>query len=41
MKIIDFLPYVAGTIAQFKGIALDKIAEETINNSKSFLGFKS
>ncbi|MBS7254657.1 TatD family hydrolase [Flavobacterium branchiicola] len=32
----SFLPYVAGTIAQFKGIALDKVAEETTKNSKSF-----
>ncbi|MFH6946387.1 TatD family hydrolase [Flavobacterium sp. FlaQc-50] len=33
-----FLPYVAGTIAQFKGIPLDKIAEETTKNAKSFFG---
>lgn len=32
----SFLPYVAGTIAQFKGIALDKIAEETTRNAKVF-----
>jgi len=31
-----FLPYVAGTIAQFKGITLAKVAEETTRNSKSF-----
>jgi len=31
-----FLPYVAGTIAQFKGIALDKVAEETTRNAKDF-----
>ena len=33
-----FLPYVAGTIAQFKGITLAKVAEETTRNSKSFFG---
>lgn len=33
-----FLPYVAGTIAQFKEIALDKVAEETTRNSKAFFG---
>jgi len=31
-----FLPHVAGTIAQFKEITLDKVAEETTKNSKSF-----
>ena len=33
-----FLPYVAGTIAQCKGITLDKVAEETTRNSKGFFG---
>ncbi|MGE8342064.1 MAG: TatD family hydrolase [Flavobacterium sp.] len=33
-----FLPYVAGTIAQFKGITLAKVAEETTRNSKGFFG---
>ena len=33
-----FLPYVAGTIAQFKGITLAKVAEETSRNSKGFFG---
>jgi TatD DNase family protein len=31
-----FLPYVAGTITKFKGITLDKVAEETSRNAKSF-----
>nr|WP_315223942.1 TatD family hydrolase [uncultured Flavobacterium sp.] len=31
-----FLPFVAGTVAQFKGIPLSKVAEETTRNSKSF-----
>ncbi|MCC9071131.1 TatD family hydrolase [Flavobacterium sp. F-65] len=34
----SFLPYVAGTIAQFKGITLDKVAEQTTFNSKDFFG---
>ncbi len=33
-----FLPYVAGTIAQFKGISLDVVAEETTKNAKSLFG---
>ncbi|SDY78543.1 TatD DNase family protein [Flavobacterium aquidurense] len=35
----SFLPHVAETIAQFKGITLDKVSEETSRNSKSFFGF--
>jgi TatD DNase family protein len=31
-----FLPYVAGTIAQFKGISLDVVAEESSKNAKRF-----
>ncbi len=31
-----FLPYVAGTIAQFKRISLDKVAEATTANAKQF-----
>jgi TatD DNase family protein len=31
-----FLPYVAGTIAQFKGISLDVVANETSRNAKRF-----
>lgn len=31
-----FLPFVAGTVAQFKGISLDKVAEETTKNAKKF-----
>ncbi|CAD0004285.1 TatD family hydrolase [Flavobacterium salmonis] len=33
-----FLPFVAGTVAQFKGIPLDKVAEETTRNAKVFFG---
>ncbi|MEO6173781.1 MAG: TatD family hydrolase [Flavobacterium circumlabens] len=33
-----FLPFVAGTVAQFKGISLDKVAEETTRNAKVFFG---
>ena len=33
-----FLPYVAGTVAQFKGISLDKVAEQTTLNSREFFG---
>ncbi len=33
-----FLPYVAGTIAQFKGISLDVVAAETTRNAKAFFG---
>lgn len=33
-----FLPFVAGTVAQFKGVSLDKIAEETTKNAKIFFG---
>lgn len=35
-----FLPYVARTIAQFKGIALDTVAKETTKNTESFSEFK-
>jgi TatD DNase family protein len=31
-----FLPYVAGTIAQFKGIGLDLVAEVSSDNAKMF-----
>lgn len=31
-----FLPFVAGTIAQFKGISLSKVAEESTKNAKDF-----
>jgi TatD DNase family protein len=33
-----FLPFVAGTVAQFKGISLDKVSEETTRNAKRFFG---
>ncbi|MCD0465674.1 TatD family hydrolase [Flavobacterium sp. ENC] len=33
-----FLPFVAGTVAQFKGISLDKVVAETTRNAKSFFG---
>ena len=33
-----FLPFVAGTVAKFKGVSLDKIAEETTKNAKIFFG---
>ena len=33
-----FLPFVAGTVAQFKGVSLDKVAEETTRNAKKFFG---
>nr|WP_294926308.1 TatD family hydrolase [uncultured Flavobacterium sp.] len=33
-----FLPFVAGTVAQFKGVTLDKVAEETTKNAKGFFG---
>ncbi|MEO8240113.1 MAG: TatD family hydrolase [Flavobacterium sp.] len=33
-----FLPFVAGTIAQFKGVSLDEVAEETTKNAKGFFG---
>ncbi|MCL9804461.1 TatD family hydrolase [Flavobacterium amniphilum] len=31
-----FLPYVAGSIAQFKGISLDKVAKATTENAERF-----
>lgn len=31
-----FLPFVAGTVAQFKGLSLNKVAEETTRNAKRF-----
>jgi TatD DNase family protein len=31
-----FLPFVAGTVAQFKGLSLNKAAEETTRNAKRF-----
>lgn len=31
-----FLPFVAGTIAKYKGIPLDKVAKETTENAKLF-----
>lgn len=33
-----FLPYVAATIAKFKGVSLDAVAEKTTENSKAFFG---
>jgi len=33
-----YLPYVAGTVAQFKGISLDKVAEQTTRNARAFFG---
>ena len=33
-----FLPFVAGTVAQFKGVSLDAVADETTRNSKEFFG---
>ena len=33
-----FLPFVAGTVAKFKGVPLDKVAEETTKNAKHFFG---
>jgi len=33
-----FLPFVAGTVAKFKGISLDKAAEETTRNAREFFG---
>lgn len=33
-----FLPFVAGTVAQFKGVSFDKVAEETTKNAKGFFG---
>jgi TatD DNase family protein len=33
-----FLPFVAETIAEFKGISLEEVAEQTTNNAKLFFG---
>lgn len=33
-----FLPYVAGTIAQFKGVGLEVIAKHSTENAKAFFG---
>lgn len=33
-----FLPYVAGTIAQYKGVGLDVIAKHCTENAKAFFG---
>lgn len=33
-----FLPYVAGTIAQYKGVGLDVIAKRSTENAKAFFG---
>jgi TatD DNase family protein len=33
-----FLPYVAGTIAQFKGIGLDVVTQHSSQNAKEFFG---
>ena len=33
-----FLPFVAGTVAKFKGVSLDKVAEKTTKNAKEFFG---
>ncbi|MBE0392987.1 MULTISPECIES: TatD family hydrolase [unclassified Flavobacterium] len=33
-----FLPFIAETIAHFKGITIDKVAEHTTLNSKTFFG---
>lgn len=33
-----FLPYVAGTIAQYKGVGLDVIAKHSTENAKAFFG---
>lgn len=33
-----FLPFVAGTVAKFKGISLDRVAEETTGNARKFFG---
>lgn len=33
-----FLPYVAGTIAQYKGLGLDVIAKHSTENAKAFFG---
>lgn len=33
-----FLPFVAETIAQFKGVSTDKVAEHTTLNAKAFFG---
>ena len=32
----SFLSYVAGTVAQFKGISLQVVAEETSKNATAF-----
>jgi len=33
-----FLPFVAATVAQFKGVSGIIVAEETIRNAKEFFG---
>ena len=33
-----FLPFVAGTIAQIKGVGLDVIARHSTENAKGFFG---
>lgn len=33
-----FLPFVAATVAQFKGVSGIVVAEETTRNAKSFFG---
>lgn len=33
-----FLPYVAGTIAQFKGVGLDVVAKHSTENAEAFFG---
>ena len=37
----SFLPYVAGTVAQFKGISLDKVAEVTTENAAFFFNLNA
>jgi len=33
-----FLPFVAATVAQFKGVSVLVVAEETTRNAKEFFG---